>query len=148
MRSSFPLKQLIASLLCLTGSGIWGQEPKPRHSADPGAVLARIPEKARGKSNPVEDDPEAAAAGKKLFGQHCAECHGRGADGTKRGPSLQVEELQHATAGELFWILTNGVVRRGMPSWAKLPEPERWQIITFLRQLGAARQAGSLAQKY
>jgi len=35
----------------------------------------------------------------------------------------------------LFWILNNGVVRRGMPVWSKLREPERWQIVTFLQSL-------------
>jgi hypothetical protein len=24
-------------------------------------------------------------------------------------------------------------VRRGMPDWSKLPELERWQIVTFLK---------------
>jgi hypothetical protein len=45
------------------------------------------------------------------------------------------EEVQQATPGMLFWILTNGVVRRGMPVWSKLPEQERWQIVTFLESL-------------
>lgn len=33
------------------------------------------------------------------------------------------------------WILTNGVVRRGMPVWSKLPEPQRWQLVSFLKSL-------------
>jgi hypothetical protein len=46
------------------------------------------------------------------------------------------ENLQHAASpGTLFWILTNGVVRRGMPVWSKLPEPQRWQIVTFVKSL-------------
>jgi hypothetical protein len=40
----------------------------------------------------------------------------------------------------LFWVLTNGVVMRGMPVWSKLPEPERWQIVTFLKSLGMSLQ--------
>jgi len=51
------------------------------------------------------------------------------------GANLLREEVQQATPGTLFWILTNGVVRRGMPVWSKLPEPERWQIVTFLQSL-------------
>ena len=98
------------------------------------AVLARVPQKARSKRNPLETDPDAVQAGKKLFEQHCAECHGNTADGTNRGPSLRTVQLQQATPGELFWIVTNGVVRRGMPAWSKLPEPQRWQIVTFLRE--------------
>jgi len=107
--------------------------PKNRKSTY--AALVEAPEKAREKKNPFEGDTQAVAAGGKLFEQHCAECHGPKAGGTRKGPSLLREEVQQATAGTLFWILTNGVVRRGMPVWSKLPEPERWQIVTFLRSL-------------
>ena len=100
------------------------------------AEFAKVPEKARTRLNPLESDPEAVAAGKKLFGQHCAECHGRRAEGSRKAPNLRAEEIQKATPGALFWILTNGVVRRGMPVWSKLPEPERWQIVKFLKSLG------------
>jgi hypothetical protein len=55
------------------------------------------------------------------------------AEGTKRAPSLLKEQVQQATPGALFWILTNGVVRHGMPVWSKLPEQQRWQIVTFLK---------------
>ncbi len=99
------------------------------------AALAEAPEKARERKNPFQGDLEAVAAGGKLFEQHCAGCHGRKAGGARRGPSLLREEVQQATPGTLFWILTNGVVRRGMPVWSKLPEPERWQIVTFLHSL-------------
>jgi mono/diheme cytochrome c family protein len=99
------------------------------------AALADVPEKARQKKNPFEADAQALAAGRKLFEQHCAECHGAKAGGTRKGPSLLREEVQQATPGTLFWILSNGVVRRGMPVWSKLPEPQRWQIVTFLQSL-------------
>ena len=99
------------------------------------ATLAEAPEKARERKNPFERDPQAVAAGGKLFEQHCADCHGRKLGGTRKGPSLLREEVQQATPGTLFWVLTNGVVRRGMPAWSKLPEAERWQIVTFLQSL-------------
>jgi mono/diheme cytochrome c family protein len=108
------------------------------------AELAKSPQKASTKSNPLAEDPDAPAAGRKLFEQHCAECHGNTAEGGKRAPSLRAEEVQQATPGTLFWILTNGVVRRGMPVWSKLPEPQRWQIVTFLKSLGAS--SGTPAQ--
>jgi len=146
MKTGCPPIRFMAFLLSLT-SAAWSQEPGTRHAEAPGAVLARVPEKARLRSNPLEGDPEAVAAGKKLFEMHCAECHGKGADGTRRGPSLRVDELQHATPGEIFWILTNGVVRRGMPAWSKLPEPQRWQIITYLRRFGDPARAGNLGPR-
>jgi mono/diheme cytochrome c family protein len=102
-------------------------------------ALANVPEKARAKPNPLEHDPDAVTAGGKLFERHCAECHGTRAEGTKRAPSLSNQQLQQASPGAIFWIVTNGVVRRGMPVWSKLPEPQRWQIVTFLRFRGQTR---------
>jgi mono/diheme cytochrome c family protein len=100
------------------------------------AELKKAPAKAAAKHNPLESDPEAAAAGAKLFQLHCAECHGATAEGGKKGPSLRSEDVQQASPGALFWLLTNGVVRRGMPVWSKLPEPQRWQLVSFIRSLG------------
>jgi mono/diheme cytochrome c family protein len=97
------------------------------------AELTKVPEKARDKRNPFESDPESVQAGGKLFEMHYAECHGMKAEGGKRGPSLLHEKVQQATSGTLFWTLSNGVVRHGMPDWSKLPEPQRWQIISFLK---------------
>lgn len=105
------------------------------------AEFAKVPEKARVRLNPLESDPESVAAGRKLFSQHCAECHGNTAEGGKKAPNLRAEEVQEATPGTLFWILTNGVVRRGMPVWSKLPEPQRWQIVTYLKSLGIREKA-------
>jgi mono/diheme cytochrome c family protein len=101
------------------------------------AELAKAPRKAAARRNPLEADPDAVAAGANLFDQHCAECHGEMAEGGKKGPSLRADPVQQATPGTLFWILTNGVVRRGMPVWSKLPEPQRWQLISYLKSLHA-----------
>jgi mono/diheme cytochrome c family protein len=101
------------------------------------AELAKAPDKARAKRNPMEHDPDAVAAGQNLFEQHCSECHGNAGYGTEKAPSLRAEEVQGAAPGAIFWILTNGVVRRGMPVWSKLPEPQRWQLVTFIKSLGA-----------
>ena len=109
--------------------------PAPGNSRLVYAEIAKAPDNARAKHNPFESDPEAIAAGRKLFEQHCAECHGRSAEGGRRGPSLRAAEVRQAAPGALFWILTNGVVRRGMPVWSKLPEAERWQLVTYLQTL-------------
>jgi cytochrome c oxidase cbb3-type subunit 2 len=102
------------------------------------AELAHAPQKARDRINPLKEDLDAVAAGSKLFEQHCAQCHGSNANGSRRGPSLRIQEVQQAPPGTLFWLLTNGVVRRGMPVWSKLPEPQRWQIVSYLKSLSAS----------
>ena len=103
------------------------------------AELAKVPAKAAGRHNPLEADPEAVTAGAKLFEQHCAECHGLNAAGGKKGPSLRAEEVQQATPGTLFWLLTNGVVRKGMPVWSRLPEPQRWQLVSYIKSLAPSQ---------
>ena len=102
------------------------------------AELGKVPSKAAARQNPLESDPEAVASGAKLFERHCAECHGVAADGGKKGPSLRVVEVQQVTPGALFWLLTNGVVRKGMPVWSRLPEPQRWQLVSYIRSLGTS----------
>ncbi len=102
------------------------------------AELAKAPRKAAARLNPLESDPDAVAAGAKLFDLHCAECHGEMAEGGKKGPNLRADEVQQSTPGTLFWLLTNGVVRRGMPVWSKLPEPQRWQLVSYIKSLTPA----------
>ena len=97
--------------------------------------LTKAPRKAAARPNPLASDPEAPAAGAKLFGLHCAECHGEMAEGGKKAPSLLAHEVRQASPGTLFWLLTNGVVRRGMPVWSKLPEPQRWQLVSYIKSL-------------
>ena len=99
------------------------------------AELTKAPKKAAARRNPLASDPDAVAAGSKLFSLHCAECHGEMAEGGKKAPSLFADEVQRATPGTLFWLLTNGVVRRGMPVWSKLPEAQRWQLVSFIESM-------------
>ena len=76
------------------------------------AELTKAPEKYRNKVNPLASDPDAAAAGRVLFDEHCEDCHGQQATGGKKAPSLRAKEVQEATPGAIFWILTNGVERK------------------------------------
>jgi len=135
-RGSVTLLALLQSLgAVLLASALPQQLPAPKvHSSDY-AELERVPAKARDQPNPMAGNAAAVAAGRKLFEQHCAECHGQNGQGRKRGPNLRVPEVQTATPGALFFVLSNGVVRRGMPDWSKLPTPERWQIVSFLKSL-------------
>jgi mono/diheme cytochrome c family protein len=126
---------LLVTVTALAITAWAGQAGASNTDAAVFAPLTRVPAKAKNRTNPLEHDPEAAIAGRKLFERHCAECHGSDAKGGRRGPSLVAPPVQKATPGELFWILTNGVVRQGMPVWSRLPEPQRWQIVTYLNSL-------------
>jgi mono/diheme cytochrome c family protein len=122
---------LLLSALCASAQ----TSASRKQSASDYAELGNAPQDARARINPLEKDPDAVAAGGKLFEQHCGECHGFTADGGPKGPSLRAREVQQVTPGTLFWLLTNGVVRRGMPVWSKLPEPQRWQIVRYIKSL-------------
>jgi cytochrome c oxidase cbb3-type subunit 2 len=138
LRLPFLLSSVLASLSALSVAFAFAQGPnaESKHPRpQPFAELANVPEKARSLRNPLEADPNAISAGKKLFEQHCAECHGNARDGRRKAPALRAQEVQAASPGTLFWILTNGVIRRGMPVWSKLPEQQRWQIVSYLKSL-------------
>src|SRR5215813_1949138 len=108
--------------------------------------MAKAPEKWKARANPLEHDPDAVAAGKKLFGMHCSECHGKTAEGTHGAPTMRSSDVREAAPGAIFWVITNGVVWHGMPVWSKLPEPQRWQLITFIKSLGVASQDEAKAE--
>jgi mono/diheme cytochrome c family protein len=103
--------------------------------AGDGVWLTRVPDKQRTRENPFAGRPDAVAAGAKLFRQNCSTCHGSEALGTKKYPNLHTEQVRAATPGELEWLLKNGSMRNGMPSWSRLPEQQRWQIVAFLKSL-------------
>src|SRR5216684_1304069 len=78
----------------------------PKYDAATYAELQKAPEKARNRPNPLQNDPEAVAAGAILFEQHCAECHGKSAEGSRKAPTLVAPEVQSATPGAIFWLVT------------------------------------------
>jgi mono/diheme cytochrome c family protein len=108
-----------------------------------GSWLMHVPEDERSRANPFEGDQEAVQAGAKMFQQHCASCHGKNAEGKGKKPSLRSERVEEATPGEIQWLLKNGSLVAGMPSWSRLPEEQRWQLVTYVKSL----QDGSAPQK-
>jgi mono/diheme cytochrome c family protein len=108
-----------------------------------GSWLRRVPDADRQRVNPFAGQPDAIAAGGRMFEDHCAKCHGEDALGRGKRPSLRSDRVQHATDGEIFWLLKNGNLPKGMPTWAALPEPIRWQIIAYVKSLGPTSAAHS-----
>ncbi|HLV89276.1 MAG TPA: c-type cytochrome [Candidatus Sulfotelmatobacter sp.] len=138
------LQSIISFSVLLVAEAV-AQAPGSPVKNDVYTELAKAPVKAVSRRNPLEGDRDAVPAGAKLFELHCAECHGATADGGRKGPSLRAPEVQQAAPGTLFWLLTNGVVRRGMPVWSKLPEPQRWQLVSYIKSLSAAPSDGDKA---
>jgi mono/diheme cytochrome c family protein len=85
--------------------------------------------------NPYAGQPSGAAAGSRLYATNCGSCHGTKGGGTGNNPPLSEGPTQSASDGEVFWFITTGAADNGMPSWAGLPERQRWQIVTYLKSL-------------
>lgn len=125
--------RMLAVAACLVLAGVlYGQNIS--YQQDPGW---RAPQEAAARSNPLVHKPEAAAGGQKLFHRNCTECHGEDGSGLskKHAADLLLPVVQDQTDGALYWKITNGNVDRGMPSFSKLPEMQRWQLVLYLRML-------------
>lgn len=123
------IKRLMISAALVTTASLFALA----HST--GDLLQRVPPTAAQRQNPLAGSEPDRRAGAKLFQQECTSCHGRDAKGIGKAPPLATSRVHQAAAGKLFWILRNGSLRRGMPSFAHLPEDERWQIVTYLKSL-------------
>jgi mono/diheme cytochrome c family protein len=102
--------------------------------------------------NPLPADEHSAAAGRKIFFNYCASCHGQKADGhgilaaslvpaprnlvavTSWGEKPFIEYLSDS---RVYDSITNGVPGTSMQPWiGVLDDAQRWQAIAFLRSEG------------
>jgi mono/diheme cytochrome c family protein len=94
-------------------------------------------------ANPLKGDAGAVAAGKTLWNQHCASCHGKTGlgDGSKSAqletapPDFSKAAFQAQTDGSLFYKTAEG--RDDMPAFKKkIPDQEDiWSLVNFMRSL-------------
>jgi len=78
------------------------------------------------------------ARGKRLYGGHCAPCHGQTAEGG-RGPNLAQPKLRRAADNPaLFKIIREGVGGSEMDGAWQMTDREVWQVAAFVRSLGRA----------
>jgi putative copper resistance protein D len=93
-------------------------------------------------SNPLPPDAATLSAGKGLYEQHCASCHGAvgQGDGPDRAglpvPPTNLVESQKRWSDGVFHIRMIATAKNGMPSFRDtLPKDERWAIISYIRSL-------------
>ena len=120
------IRLISAALLCMSVA-LPGADHRP--------LLARAPAAYVSRPNPFEQMESAAKAGEKIYRRECSSCHGENGQGSTRGPALKSAPVRRAQPGAIFWVLRNGSLRAGMPSFSHLPEPQRWQVITYLKQM-------------
>ncbi len=104
-------------------------------------IIPVVPGFAHLQPDPVRPVPAQIAAGRQVFLQNCATCHGESGKGD--GPAaanlnpkpadLTVHAPLH-TDGDLYWWVTNGISGTAMPAWeSRLTDLQRWQVVTFVK---------------
>jgi mono/diheme cytochrome c family protein len=103
----------------------------------PGSITAMA-----GIANPVPADSASVNRGRLNFQINCAVCHGPGGMGNGTvakygmpGPSIGAgsNAANSLTDGYIFGMIRNG--RGLMPPYNRIEEPDRWDIVNYLRTL-------------
>lgn len=100
------------------------------------------------------NDPVHQAAGKALFENHCASCHGTVTEGRSPGATHLVPQptdfygprVRALSPGFLFWRISKGktaepYLSQGsvMPAWGRyFSDRQIWELVAYLRQRSAA----------
>ena len=88
-----------------------------------------------------QDDIEAGAT---IFLNHCSFCHGTDGTGSQAAPELVGREYTHGDSDwAMYRTIRDGVAGAGMPATPDLSEDQRWQVISFVRSLDAAKKANA-----
>jgi mono/diheme cytochrome c family protein len=114
-------------------------KPKDAQAAEPAAA---IPQDDSAKKNPVKPTGDGLAEAKKLYGYHCAMCHGANGDGKgdlAEQMKLQLSDwrdpdaLSKYTDGALFYIITNGRGKMVGGEGDRTKEGIRWNLVNLVR---------------
>jgi thiosulfate dehydrogenase len=98
---------------------------------------------AADQKNPLAVSDENLLAGAQVYREHCAVCHGLSgqpkteiAAGMFPKPPQLLEKGDMVTddpEGATQWVVTNGIRLSGMPAFAQLSDPQRWQVTLLLK---------------
>lgn len=85
--------------------------------------------------HPAIGNPDAIAAGNKLFMSSCAGCHGPDGGGGARGPNLVRRSLWHPLSDDaIFQVIRKGVPGTDMPP-TRLGDEQTWNLVAFIHSL-------------
>lgn len=116
--------------------------------------MAPIPAEYAGVLSPVPADEESLERGQAAFVQNCASCHGEGGlgDGPAAAALVPAPPMIAMTSQMLgddymFWRVSEGGTfepfNSAMPAWKSvLDEQTRWNVINYVRSLGAGQMPG------
>ncbi len=116
----------------------------------PAGLAAQAPQGKPTLIRPWIAKPELVEAGKGLFAQQCASCHGATGlgDGTAAGTLTSVPRNFTQTAGwkngrkpsQIFKTLREGLPGTGMASFATLSSDDRWRLVQYVSSLGPTQE--------
>lgn len=91
-------------------------------------------------------DASVLAAGKGIFTQNCAACHGAGGQGVV-GPNLTDNYWLHGSKiSDLFKTIKYGVAAKGMPTWEKQLSPKQIaDVANYVKSLHGSNPANPKA---
>lgn len=133
------------SVILLVGFSASFARQRDKETQTPDAAPAAIPAEAKEKVNPVKPTPEGLASAMKLYGYHCAMCHGKEGDGKgdlAEQMKLDLHDWRDAstiakmTDGELFYIITNGRGKMTGGEGDRTKEETRWNLVNLVRSFG------------
>ena len=134
---------ILAALLSAAFAGLAQQNSGQNQPAEP--ALAPIPPEAAAKKNPVKPTPQGLSEARKLYGYHCAMCHGKEGDG-KGDLAGQMKldlrdwrdpnSISKYTDGELFYIITNGRGKMIGGEGDRTSDEMRWNLVNLVRSFG------------
>jgi mono/diheme cytochrome c family protein len=133
---------VISVLVCSLGIAAAQQQETKDKPKEGEAAEGPIPAADAAKQNPKKTTPEGLAEAKKLYGYHCAMCHGKNGDGKgdlAADMKLDLNDWRDAnsiakmTDGELFYIVTNGRGKMTGGEGDRTTEQVRWNLVTLVR---------------
>ena len=137
---------ICAVLLTAAGIALAQQSTdKPKQAQTTESAPAAIPADAAAKKNPVKPTAEGIAEARKLYGYHCAMCHGKDGDGKgdlSEQMKLNLRDWRDAgtiskyTDGELFYIITNGRGKMEGGEGDRTKEEMRWNLVNLVHSFG------------
>jgi thiosulfate dehydrogenase len=110
------------------------------------ALHAALQRDAPKGPNPVPLTDANLIEGLKLYGDHCALCHGTAAGDASaspvakgeypRPPQLATDGVEDDPEGFTVWKLQHGIRLTGMPSWrGALTDKQMWTLALFLKHM-------------
>ena len=111
----------------------------PGYAYDRSATIGAV-EAMSSIPNPVQPDARSLDNGRKNFQVNCAVCHGPLGHGDgpavrygMAGISLTMDITKNRSDGYIFGMIRNG--RGLMPPYNRIEEPDRWDIVNYVRTL-------------